>query len=84
MTKFLASCRQVKAVEVERETESCVWIQGQRLNKETEYSSYHDTPEQAKEALIARAKRNFDVAEERMKYAQKELAIAHNVELPNR
>lgn len=39
-------------VEVEKETETSVWIRGQRNNKVTQYTVYHDTWEAAKAYLI--------------------------------
>lgn len=47
--------RRISPVEVERETESNVWINGRRRAKLTEYESYFDSFEKARAHLLERA-----------------------------
>jgi hypothetical protein len=44
----------ITEVEVERETDASVWIDGRRSKKESEYETYFDSFEQAKTALLDR------------------------------
>ena len=43
---------EIEEVEVERETEHNVWINGRRHNKRSEYANYYDSFDLAKNALI--------------------------------
>jgi hypothetical protein len=70
-------------VEIERETESCVWINGRKNNKTSSYECYHDTPEQAKQWIINRAQTELDAVKCQLQYAEEKLAKAHNVKMPN-
>jgi len=57
MQRFFTRCyddSQVYTVEVERETESSVWIKGRRNAKVSEYSQYFDTELLAWQSLISR------------------------------
>jgi hypothetical protein len=47
----------IEVVDIERETESSVWINGSRCGKLTEYHSYFDTFIEAKSHLLAGAER---------------------------
>jgi hypothetical protein len=53
----------IEPVEVERETDSSVWIKGQRNSKITEYHCYHDTWQEAKDTLLNRASDKITLAE---------------------
>ncbi len=37
----------IEEVEIERETDKCVWVGGVRVNKASKYFQYHDTYEKA-------------------------------------
>jgi hypothetical protein len=45
----------IEAVEVEKETEACVWIRGRRIAKRSSYERYFDTWAEAKADLMQRA-----------------------------
>jgi hypothetical protein len=66
MTKYLARYGVIHTVEVERETEKMVFYRsstsGQLCNeyKQTQNSSWHDTWDEAKDALLARKARRFE------------------------
>ena len=47
----------ITPVEVERETESSVWVKGRRSKKRTDFENYYDTWEQARDAFIHHAER---------------------------
>ena len=50
----------ITAIEVERETESSVWIHGRRNAKRSGYLNYFDTFEQAKDFLLSEAHKIID------------------------
>ena len=52
----------IEAVEVERETEASVWVNGQRNGKRTEYHSYFNTFKEAKQYLLDIAERSVNSA----------------------
>lgn len=83
MTKYRSRWQEIEAVEVERETESCVWINGRKNNKRTDYECYHDTPEHAKAWIISQAQKEVAAAERQLRCAQEKLSKAQNAKLPN-
>lgn len=70
-----ASIREVDAI---RETAESVWINFggdvRRCAKKSDYASYHDTWEQAKERHVAKASSALQIARIRAESAEKELA----------
>ena len=52
----------VVEVEVERETESSVWIDGRKKAKRSTYLNYFDTYDEAKDRLLIRAKAEHSTA----------------------
>jgi hypothetical protein len=60
----------IDAIEVERETEHCVWINGRKSNKVGSWENYHDTWEQAHAFLLAEAQAALDIARNRLQQAQ--------------
>ena len=52
----------ITEVEVERETESSVWVNGSRLQKVTGYHIYHDTWDVAHTYLLEKAKQKVEYA----------------------
>jgi hypothetical protein len=62
---------EIKAVEVERETDSSVWINGHRMAKETGWDKYHDYWESAKAHLIVMAVFEVENAERKLVKAKK-------------
>ena len=72
ITKYVArisykwgSSAEIKEVEVEKETDKSVWINGRRTAKETEYATFFDSFEAAKKALISRQKHVINNVEAR-------------------
>lgn len=52
----------IEAVDVDRETEASVWVNGRRNGKRTEYHSYFDTFAEAKQYLLDIAERSVNSA----------------------
>jgi hypothetical protein len=63
----------IEVVEVERETESCVWIHGRRSMKSTEFDCFHDSFDAAKQTLIDRHEVDIRVARDRIHRAESAL-----------
>lgn len=63
----------IEAVEVERETDKCVWVGGSRLNKISSYYMFHDSWAEAKNHLLNRAERNLESARRSLQRCQDEL-----------
>lgn len=77
MLKYMATVGykpSIVEVEVERETDSCVFIKGRKHSKITEYQSYFDTWAQAKSHLIGYASHKEAAARSRWQGAQEELS----------
>lgn len=68
--------QEIKLVEIEKESDSCVWVQGRRKLKKSDYESYHDTEERAKECLIDDAESKVDSAERALIHAKAKLEKA--------
>ena len=72
ITKYVArisykwgSSAEIKEVEVEKETDKSVWINGSRTAKATAYSTFFDTFQEAKKGLISNQVRILNNVEER-------------------
>lgn len=79
ITKFKTSginFSKIDKVEVERETESSVWIGGRRRSKNTDYECYHDTWNDAKCHLIGLAQADVDKYRFRLERAKSILGNA--------
>jgi hypothetical protein len=63
----------IESVEIEKETEKCVWIKGSRMNKYSGYYIFHDSWMEAKAHLLARAERNLESARRSIQRAQDDL-----------
>ena len=63
----------IEKAEVERETESSVWIGGRRSAKISSYECYFDTFGEAKSYLLDMARKHLERANGRVSYAEKEL-----------
>ena len=61
---------EVEKVEVEKETESSVWIKGRREAKEAQYHAFFDTFQEAKDFLI-------DVFEKKARSVRRQLEQAN-------
>lgn len=60
----------IEEVEVEKETDKSVWINGRRCAKESSFENYHATWEQAHEHLTARAEAKLGRARLALQHAQ--------------
>ncbi len=69
----------IKRVEIERETKSCVWVDGKRRVRSSSYDRYFDTFELAKEHLLSIARDELEIAEDRLLRAQDRLAKTCNL-----
>jgi len=49
--------KKIKEVEVEWETKKCIWIDGYRYPKKSDFYNYYDTWDEAKAVLIKRQER---------------------------
>ena len=80
--KYEACFREVKAVEVERETDASVWIDGRRKSKDSTWRPLFDTPAQAWDWIIEREMAEVESAERSLKYRKEQLddAIAARAE----
>lgn len=74
--------RKIERVEVERESDSSVWIKGRRHSKTADYASYFDTWALAREALRTAATIKVDLAQRRLAEAQAELAAIEALQPP--
>jgi len=63
----------IEAVEIERETDKCIWVNGSRMNKVSSYYKFHESWPEAKEYLLARAERALESARRSLQRAQDEL-----------
>ena len=63
----------IDRVEIERETDKCVFIDGRRCGKMTDYESYFDTWDQAYLSLISKAEKVVAGAASRLRHAREEL-----------
>ena len=73
MARYSGAYSSMKPVEVERATDACVWFNGRRHNKTSDYESYFSTWEQAHQHLIARAEQDVDIARRRLEVANSAL-----------
>ena len=65
--------KEIKVVEVERETDSSIWINGRRNAKASSLEIYHDSWSAAKTYLLNSAKRKVASAESRLKACEEDL-----------
>lgn len=66
----------ISQVEIEKETDSSVWIRGSRSAKKSEYAHYHDSWEAAKQHLVGRAESKLARARLDLERAQNDLGNA--------
>ena len=65
---------EIESVEVEKETEKSVWINGRRESKNTLYGTFFDTWEQAHRELYLKQKRNVENIKNSLDDAEKRLS----------
>ena len=61
-TRFFSLSVEIEKVEVERETEHSVWIDGRKLAKMSSYYSFFKTFEEAKKFLLKNADNRIEIA----------------------
>ena len=69
MIKYMASRyvgAEIGPVDVDRETESSVWVNGRRRAKNGDYVSYFDTWEEARNHLLSKVQVKIDAARRRL------------------
>lgn len=84
MIKYVAGWwrGRIKTVEVERETESSVWINGRRNAKLNNYKNYFDTWEEAHSYLMEKAQRKVNEARKSLEQANSELGTVKGMKPP--
>lgn len=67
-TRYLTTSywNDIRTVEVERETEKCVWVKGRRQHRRSRYDNYFDTYDQARQFLIDEAQTRLAQAEQKV------------------
>ena len=62
--------RNIAEVEVERETKKCIWIDGRKCNKKSDWKCYVKTREEALDLIREAIENNISKQEETIKYSQ--------------
>jgi len=66
--------KEIEKVEVEKESEKSVWINGRSHLKRSSCKNYFDTFEQAKKHLVTNGQKHITLCEGRLEYAQEKQA----------
>lgn len=61
---------EIVPIEVERESEQCVWIKGRRNSKITGWECFHDTWDAARQRLLDGAEAKLQAARQALQRAQ--------------
>lgn len=72
----------ITAVEIERETETSVWIDGQRRQKRSSYENYWDTWDEAYAHILGKAERKAVSARIHLNTANNELDSIKSITKP--
>jgi len=80
MTKYRTKWRQIEAVDVEKESDCSVWINGRREAKSSSFKYYFDTWDEAKAHLTMQAERRLAQADSARARALANLAEVHSLE----
>ena len=62
----------IEEVDIEKETDKSVWINGRRLSRRSSWDSYHDTWDDAKKFLLDIAEQKLTLARHVLNKAQSE------------
>lgn len=81
--KFKFSLGRISTVQIDRETDSMVWVKGRGFYKLTRFESYFDTFEQAKNHAIALAEQLVTNAQRQLDYANEQLGNAKDLKDPS-
>jgi len=71
--KTLTEAITIRSISVERESKHCIWINGNRLNKRTEYEVYHDSKKEAIDYILRRLNTDIELAENKLNAAKDRL-----------
>ncbi len=69
----------IREVEIEKETDKCVWIQGNRRAKQTTYTCYFDTRKEAWQALYNKQSHMVKIGKERYNKAKSIMEKVNNL-----
>lgn len=72
----------IERVEVERETEHCIWVNGSRQKKYSSWYKYFDSWCAAHAHILGKAERSLAVAHVSLEKAQDELAAIRAISEP--
>jgi hypothetical protein len=90
MTKYkTTSCRwdveaEITPVEVERESDACIWIGGRRLKKVTDYEIFHDSWDEAYAFMLKKATEKVERAREALVTFEQAKVALDNLKLMRR
>ena len=73
VAKLLLSFPSIETVDVERESESSVWLNGRRCAKRSSYENFCDTWQEAHQLFVDLAEKEKHAAERRLLYATENL-----------
>tara|TARA_R110000803_G_scaffold208016_1_gene276362 strand:- start:98 stop:349 length:252 start_codon:yes stop_codon:yes gene_type:complete len=69
----------IKEVETERETDSSVWINGNRFAKDSKYEKYHNTFKEAKAFLLKGAMSSIRATRKQLEQEEKRFETIQNL-----
>ncbi len=69
--------------EVERETDSSVWIKGRQRSKRTTYDCFFDSFEEAKAYLVSGARKEVEQCKSSLHYARTRLGMVESLKEPS-
>lgn len=73
----------IQEVEVEKETDKSIWIDGNRESKNSDHAQYHDTWDDAKAFLLKKAEKKLNKARRFLELAQGEYGIIKGLKKPD-
>ena len=76
MEKYRTRFDKVERLDIEKETEKTVTINGRRENKRSDWQNWHDTFDDAKQFLVDAAQREVDGLRRRLESAKGKLGNA--------
>lgn len=72
---------EIEPVEAERETSDCIWIQGRRSAKQSEWQIYAKTPEEARAWLVAYWDKKCKQASQQVMFFVEKMEKANMIEV---
>lgn len=77
--KFKTSWNRIERIEIERESASCVWVNGRKRAKHTSWESYFNSFEEAKASLVQEAEEEVESAKADLQRARSKLGNAQSL-----